>query len=249
MFRAFDIWPRRREPEIMDRPDLDPQLHVQALRGLERINFLSRSSAIVWRPIRDAARSAPHRRLRVLDLATGAGDIPISLHRRAARSGLSLEIEACDRSAQALDHARERARFHGANIRFFEWDALSGPLPDVYDVVMCSLFVHHLEPDDAVVVLKYMAASTSRIVLVNDLRRSRGGWWLAWFGTRVLSTSPVVHFDGPLSVAGAFTCSEAFDLAHRAGLVGAKVDRHWPFRWLLSWHKPSPESHLNGCKP
>ncbi len=107
MFRAFNPWPRRREPEIMDRPDLEPQLHHQALRGLERINLLSRSSAILWRPIRELAAQTP--RLRLLDLATGAGDIPISLWNRSQRAGLKLEIEACDRSAVALDHAlRER---------------------------------------------------------------------------------------------------------------------------------------------
>ena len=86
MFRAFDIWPRRREPEIMDRPDLDPLLHQQALLGLERVNFFSRSSAILWRPIRELARTMPGRQLRLLDLATGAGDIPIALWRRARRA-------------------------------------------------------------------------------------------------------------------------------------------------------------------
>lgn len=245
MFRAFDIWPRRREPEIMDRPDLDSHLHEQALRGLERINLLSRSCAILWRPIRRLARQSPRERLRMLDLATGAGDIPIALWRRARRAGMAIEIEACDRSSHALAHARERAKRHGAEIRFFEWDALGGPLPDAYDIVICSLFLHHLEPDDAVVVLKNMAASARRLVLVNDLRRSSGGWRLAWIGTRLLSTSRVVHVDGPLSVAGAFTCPEALDLAHRAGLDGARIARRWPFRWLLSWSRPAIESQPN----
>ena len=41
-----------------------------------------------------------------------------------------------------------------------------------------------------------------RRVLVSDLRRSRLGWWLAWVGTRILTMSPMVHFDGPVSVDG-----------------------------------------------
>src|SRR5262245_12548818 len=235
---GVDVRQRRREPEIMDQPDIDPKLHGEAMRGLERVNFLSGSSSLLWRPIRELAVRKPGEALRVLDLATGAGDIPISLWRRARRSGLPIQFNACDRSDHALNHARERAERSGADIRFFPWDALSGPLPEQYDVVVCSLFLHHLEAPDAVSVLRHMAAAARRLVLVNDLRRSSIGWWLAWVGSRILSTSHVVHTDGPLSVAGAFTCPEALDLARQAGLTGATIERRWPCRWLLTWRNP-----------
>jgi hypothetical protein len=80
-----------------------------------------------------------------------------------------------------------------------------------------------------------MAAAARRLVLINDLRRSAGGWLLAYVGTRLLSASPVVHTDGPRSVAAAFTPVELRQLAERAGLAGATVVRRWPFRLLLTW--------------
>jgi hypothetical protein len=60
----------------------------------------------------------------------------------------------------------------------------------------------------------------------------------AQLGSRVLTTSHVVHVDGPRSVEGAFTRAEALALAERAGLNGARVSRRWPFRWLLTWRRP-----------
>jgi len=57
-------------------------------------------------------------------------------------------------------------------------------------------------------------------------------------GCRLLSRSPIVHFDGPVSVQGAFRMDEALDLAARAGLDGATIRRSWPERFLLSWHRP-----------
>jgi hypothetical protein len=60
---------------------------------------------------------------------------------------------------------------------------------------------------------------------------------LACAGTRLLSRSPVVHVDGPRSVAAAFTPAEALDLAQRAGLTGATVVRRWPCRFLLTWRR------------
>ena len=81
-------------------------------------------------------------------------------------------------------------------------------------------------------------AAAGNLVLVNDLRRCRAGWWAAWLGTRLLSRSPVVHYDGPVSVAGAFTPGEAVQLAADAGVPGATVVNRWPWRFLLSWARP-----------
>ena len=48
----------------------------------------------------------------------------------------------------------------------------------------------------------------------------------------------MVHFDGVVSVEGAFTPEEALAVAHQAGWDGATVRRQFPFRYLLSWRRP-----------
>jgi hypothetical protein len=60
---------------------------------------------------------------------------------------------------------------------------------------------------------------------------------LAHVAGRILTTSDVVHVDGPRSVEGAFTMEEARALAERAGLHGATVRWRWPFRYLLKWDR------------
>jgi 2-polyprenyl-3-methyl-5-hydroxy-6-metoxy-1,4-benzoquinol methylase len=229
---------RRRRPEIMDQPDLPPDRHARALRGLARINFLSGSAGILWPEIAQLARAIAPRPPRILDVATGGGDVPIRLWRRARRAGLELHLEACDVSPVALEHARSSAARSGAPLRFFEHDALSGAPPGNYDAVMCSLFLHHLDEEQAVAFLRRMAETAGRLVLVNDLERSATGLVLAHVFGRLLTTSDVVHVDGPRSVEGAFTRAEACSLAERAGLHGARVSWRWPFRWLLSWRRP-----------
>ena len=104
MPRLFDVRRRRREPEIMDQPDLDRVRHLQALRGLERINFWSRSATTVWGPLAALARQRRPEPVRVLDLATGAGDLPIRLWRLARRAGLNVRIDGCDLSPDAVTY-------------------------------------------------------------------------------------------------------------------------------------------------
>ncbi len=195
---------RHLQPEWMDQPDLDEGRHRAALRGLERINRWSGSARILWPQLSRLAAETPGRPCRVLDVATGAGDVPRALWRRARRAGLPFALDGCDVSPTALDHARRRAADEGADVSFFPLDALRDPLPADYDAVVSSLFLHHLTEEQAVALLRRLAHA-GRVVLVNDLARSPPGYILAWVGTRVLSRSPVVHLDGPRSVEGAFT--------------------------------------------
>ena len=227
---------RVRRPEVMDQADLDANLHVRALRGLGRINFFSHSAGILWPALAELARTMAPRVPRILDIATGGGDVPIRLFRRAQRAGLELHFEGCDVSPVALEYAGARAA--GTPIRFFVYNALTGPALDGYDAIMCSLFLHHLEEAQAISLLVRMAEMAGRLVLVNDLQRGAIGLLAAHLVTRLLTTSPVVRIDGPRSVEAAFTAAEARVLAERAGLCGARVSRRWPFRWLLTWRRP-----------
>lgn len=232
---------RHLQPEIMDQPDLDVGRHDQALAGLARINRLSRSVGIVWPPIRRLAMELGGRPLTVLDVATGAGDLPIALWRKARRAGLDLAIAGCDISGRAVDHARRRAKRADVPVHYFQHDALADELADGatrrWDVVVSSLFLHHLEEDQAVALLRRMSLAAERLVLINDLRRCRAGYLLAYVGTRLLSRSDVVHVDGPRSVEGAFALGEAANLCRQAGLNHVEARRCWPCRYLLSWRR------------
>jgi 2-polyprenyl-3-methyl-5-hydroxy-6-metoxy-1,4-benzoquinol methylase len=239
MWLTESLQHRLQQPEMMDQPTLDRKRHIQALRGLERINYLSGCAGSYWPAIHEAASAASGRPLRVLDVATGAGDVPLRLWHRAKRAGLNVEIAGCDRSSVAVAHARRQAEAQQAQVRFFQADILGEPFSERYDVVMCSLFLHHLAEEEVIQVLRTMAQVARDQVLVSDLRRSRLGWWFAWIGTRMLTMSPVVQFDGPVSVAAAFTCSELKNLADRAGLQDARLVRCWPSRMFLTWRKPT----------
>jgi len=237
MFFTAKLRQRHLQPEEMDRPDIAEHDFTGSLHALERINWLSGSAGILWRGIRELAREYPDRPLSLLDVASGAGDLPIRLWHKSRRAGIPLDIHGCDRSAHAVRFATQRAQAANADVRFLQVDALNDPLPGEYDIVTSSLFLHHLDEGQAVELLRRMGRAARRLVLVNDLNRCRLGFVFAWVGTRVLTRSRVAHVDGPRSVEGAFTPREALELAYRAGLEGATVARRWPCRFLLTWRK------------
>lgn len=235
-----DIDLRRRElrPELMDRPDVDPRELQRALRALARVNWLSRSAVSFWKFIRPLADVPSRRPLRVLDVACGGGDVTVGLALKARRAGLNITLDGCDLSKTAVNLATERAARHSLSCRFFSFDVLSQDWPTDYDVICSALFLHHLPTETAEIVLSHMAQATRRRVLINDLIRSRLGYGLARMGTLLLTGSPIVQYDGPVSVAGAFTPAELRQLADRAGMAGAVIRRVWPERMLMLWDKP-----------
>ena len=233
---------RDRRSEVMDQPGLDERLHHQALEGLRRGNVVSNTSRVLWRGLEAAGVLTPStgsQPVRVLDLACGGGDVVLGLAQLARRRNVPFAAHGCDLNSLAVSHAQaaaERAGITSAN--FFQLNALEDPLPTDYDAIYCTLFLHHLAESDGIRLLQRMAAVARRAVLVDDLVRSRLGFALVWAGCYLLTRSPVVHTDGPLSVRAALSLDEARELAERAGLRGATIRRHWPERFLLTWRKP-----------
>lgn len=233
-----DVSARNLQPEVMDQPGLADAEHHAALSALRRINILSGIASSFWRPIHALAKRSPHQTLRVLDVASGGGDITIELAQRAEQAGVPMVIEGCDVSPVALEFATRQAERRGANVRFFAFDVLNDSFAEPYDVIYSSLFLHHLTAPDAERLLAQMAQNARQAVFINDLRRNRWGLFLAHLASRVLTRSPVVRVDAPRSVEGAFTMEEVARLAHEAGMPEAHIRRTWPSRFFLSWYRP-----------
>ncbi|MDX1494528.1 MAG: methyltransferase domain-containing protein [Longimicrobiales bacterium] len=255
-----DLRVRRRRAELMDDPELDAGRHRRALQALARINRISLTGWRLWQEVRDLH----HRHgepLRVLAVACGGGDVVVWVAARVGRAGMGVQVDGCDVSPRALDDARKRwegampsqaGALQGADAseavgpttcgpRFFRVDALRHPLPEGYDLVTSSLFLHHLERGEAVALLRRMADACRRRLLVQDLRRTRLGYVLAWLGLHTLTRSDVARTDGLRSVEAAFTRDEVVELCHEAGLTGAVVSSGWPQRWIVRWDREPAE--------
>jgi 2-polyprenyl-3-methyl-5-hydroxy-6-metoxy-1,4-benzoquinol methylase len=235
----FPLWLQEREwhPEKLDDPHLDEKTVQGALAGLARLNFISRSAGILWAEIKKLAHALRVRSLRVLDVATGGGDIPMTLLRKSQKSRLALTVSGCDLNEHSLHYARNVAAKNGYQIEFFRHDAVTEPLPQGYDVVTCSLFLHHLQEKNALTLLTRMAEAAHHLVLVNDLQRSPLNYAMVWLGSRLLSRSPVVRTDALLSMKNAFTAAEVSALAQAAEWKDFAIHTRFPARLLLSWKK------------
>jgi SAM-dependent methyltransferase len=112
-------------------------------------------------------------------------------------------------------------------------DALRLPFADgAVDYAISSTFLHHLDDDQSVAVLRELARVARRGIIVADLLRTRRAYF--WISLFTLTAGPMVRHDARLSVAQAFNLREARELARRAGLAGAGVRRHFGHRFVIA---------------
>jgi 2-polyprenyl-3-methyl-5-hydroxy-6-metoxy-1,4-benzoquinol methylase len=173
----------------------------------------------------------------ILDLATGGGDIPRALLTWADRQGRPLQLTVTDRSPEILAEAR-RTLAGVPEVTFNAYDARAVPMPDrSFDVVLCSLALHHFAHEEAVHVLREMDRLSRTGFILNDIRRSLAGYVAAWGASRVATRNRLTRHDMPLSVLRAYTPDELRALLLQAGILDATVTTHPLFRMAAVRHK------------
>ncbi len=212
--------------EMMDRPVAPGELAGE-LHAITRLNGLFGGRRLTLGHVRRLLEVLPaHRTATVLDVGTGAADIPVALVRWARRAGRRLRVLALDRGSATLAHARGVAAAY-PEIALLQGDALRLPVhPGSVDVVISAMTLHHLQPDEAV---RYLAEidTASRIGwLVNDLVRGRVAHRLVWATTHILSRSAMARHDGPMSILRSYTPPEVVALCEKAGLFDVSVTHH-----------------------
>ncbi|MCH1494934.1 MAG: methyltransferase domain-containing protein [Rubripirellula sp.] len=221
------------QPEVMDDPSLPVHDHLLALKGLARLNRASGIESSMFRMIRQFLHDRPDRRLRVLDVASGSGDVPIAWARRARREGWRIDLTLVDNRQTACEEQQRLAALADLSVKSIQQDCLTGSLPNGFDLVTCSLFFHHLTNPQVFQLLQSMQAATSGGLLLCDLERNRLNLELVRIASRCLTRSPVVHHDAVTSVRAAFTVKEFQPIASSALSRPFRIKRVFPCRFVL----------------
>jgi SAM-dependent methyltransferase len=206
--------------ELLDGPLDDERALVGNLRDLARLNRLTGGTRLSQRAIAalDPAGAAG---TTIVDVGTGAADIPMTLLAEARRAGRPLTVTATDSRDEVLAAARlaRPALASTAGLQLAKADGRGLPFADgAFDVSHSSMVVHHLDPDDAVAFLRELRRVARRGLVVNDLVRGRLNWLGAWLLIHATATSRFTRHDGPLSVRRAYTRPELLELVAAAGL-------------------------------
>jgi ubiquinone/menaquinone biosynthesis C-methylase UbiE len=227
---------RNRRDEWMDAPDADPATLHRSLRFIRRINaLLGYTRATLWHLERFSRNWKHGEKIRMIDLATGSGDVPRAILRWADARGFNVQIVAVDRNPTTA-RAASRALNH-PRLQVVQADVMELPFADQsFDYALTAMFLHHLDDEQAVQVLQRMSRLARRGIIAADLLRHYRAY--AWITLLTLLAGPMVRHDARTSVAQAFKRDEVLVLRERAGIEFAEYFRHFGHRFVLAGEKP-----------
>jgi ubiquinone/menaquinone biosynthesis C-methylase UbiE len=170
----------------------------------------------------------------ILDVGAGSGEllrVTATWARQTGRRVSAVGLELNERSAESINE--ESNRFD--EISSVRGDALQLPFSDSrFDYVICSLFTHHFVDEQVVQILREMSRVARRRIFVIDLHRHPIAYFLYTTAGKLVLHNRLLRHDGALSILRSFKADELLELAQRAELKDISVERHFPYRLVLT---------------
>jgi ubiquinone/menaquinone biosynthesis C-methylase UbiE len=218
-------------PELLDTDAGTPREVETSLLDLRSFNRWLGGIRVMSSLLRRVARQRGLKELSWVDVAGSDGYIATLTQRSLVGSGTILKPVILDRAATHLG-----GRYPGVC-----GDAMALPFGDnTFDAVGCSLFVHHLEPEQIVHFAREGLRVARHAFLIHDLRRHPLHLVLSYLGVP-LYRSRLTRHDAPASVRRAYTVEEIRDILEPVtATANIEITKSFFFRMgVIVWKQPN----------
>lgn len=229
---------RSSEMEIMDDFTMEGVLFRDTLDKLEIINrFLGGNSVTIKGLKKLLKNQSKNKTITIVDLGCGNGDVLRDVSKFGRKNNYSFKLIGIDANPAAIDYARELSKEY-SELSFKTIDILSEDFKkQSYDVVLCTLFLHHLKNEELISFLKKTTENATIGLVVNDLHRHK----LAYYLFKLIGffiKNKMVRQDGLTSVLRAFKRKDLENIAKEIK-VHFSIEWKWAFRYLWIMKKDS----------
>ena len=217
---------RRVEPELLDSDAGTPEEVAAALADLRAVNRRFGGISGMRKLVERVVKKSGATELSLLDVGAGSGDVPLAVALELRSRGIAVRVTLCDRAATHLPRG----------VATVVGDATALPFRDeAFDIVSCSLFLHHLEPEQIGRFVREARRVARRAVLISDLRRSWMHYIAVWCAAPLFHSAITVH-DSRASVRRAYTRDEVVQMLLNGGVNRLEIRRSYFFRMaVVAW--------------
>ncbi|MHA7865337.1 methyltransferase domain-containing protein [Flagellimonas marinaquae] len=220
--------------ELMDDFSMKGELLRDTLDKLGKINKWLGGNHVTLNGLRQLLKNQPKEKvLTIVDLGCGHGDILRLIADFGRKHNYSFELIGIDANQDAIEYADELSvayeelSFRSVDVFSEEFRAME------YDIVLSTLFLHHLNEDEIHALLNTVTTKAKLGVVINDLHRSSMAYGLFKLLGLVISNHMIVQ-DGLTSILRAFKRKEIEQISSQLNL-NSKISWKWAFRyqWLI----------------
>ena len=229
-----DTTSRSNDTELMDDFSMKGELLRDTLDKLGSINKWLGGNRVTLNGLRQLLEHQPKDKVyTIVDIGCGHGDILRLIAEYGRKHNYSFQLIGIDANQDAIDYAVELSAAYD-ELSFKKLDVFSEEFQAMeYDVVLSTLFLHHLDETEIRSLLQLMSTKAKLGVVVNDLHRHRLAYGLFKLLGTVISNHMIVQ-DGLTSVLRAFKRKEIEQISNQLNL-NSQISWKWAFRyqWLI----------------
>ena len=217
-------------PELLDTDAGTPREVAGSIADLRMFNRAFGGIRVMARLLRRVAESRGLNETSWLDVAGSEGFVATLTRKTLARSGTIVHPVVLDRAPTHMD----------GQVPSVCGDALALPFADdSFDAVGCSLFAHHLEPEELTRFAREALRVARHAFLIHDLRRHPAHLALSYLGFP-LYRSRLTRHDAPASVRRAYTEEEMKSILTSAAPDALiEIHRFYLYRMgVIVWKQP-----------
>jgi ubiquinone/menaquinone biosynthesis C-methylase UbiE len=221
---------RSYEPERLDTGEYTDAEYSLWLREMRRVNRLAGDGHALKRALADRPPLLSNGRISILDVGAGSGELlKIAKEALAPAETLLVGAELNPRAAKAIAFRRPEFGVHSV-----EANAIQLPFVDkAFDIVICSLFLHHLTEEQGMSLLDEMSRMAVQQIIAIDLHRHPLAYHLYHTFSPLFLQRLTVE-DGSLSILRSYRPHELQRIAETARLREPTTRRSFPFRLVLT---------------
>ena len=224
---------RSTAPEYMDGAAVKGPDMSRALEELQYVNRFLGGTRSSLKALTQAEEEAPKKKLEILDIGTGAADIPAAMVHWGRSHGREVRVVGVDFNPFVCSWALRQVE-HLPQVGVVRGDVLNLPFgTGAFDYVHCAMFLHHFPQEEAAKIVRTMYGLCRRGIIINDLHRHPVAFHAISWITRLYSKSCMVQHDAPVSVLRGFRSADLEELGHLSGIGQFSIRRYWPFRFVL----------------
>jgi SAM-dependent methyltransferase len=237
---SLDFSRRAELTELMDEPCSRDKMRA-CLEDISRLNrwFLAYRPTLHWLDSLELHKLG--RPVRIVDVGCGYGDTLRRIEGWAQERAISMKLTGCDLNSDAVAIAAEAS----ANSSRIEWvaaDVFHYRSGEPIDIVVSSLFTHHLVEQDIVQFIRWMEEHARVGWFINDLSRAPIPYHLLKAFSKLVGLHVFVQHDGPVSIARAFVPEDWRRMCAAAALRDndAVIEAFAPARLCVGRRKRQP---------